>query len=280
MQLDASTSTLPSNAVSSAIFDVDFVRDQLNNAVSTLVRWHITEGQKVWDVLFAFESDILIREPEGTTLPSAESLAHLRQVYLDRLAEPSTLLSSTFQSFSTFTTTYSPESYEAELVGAQSIYSASTNLVSERDQQEDNLKTSGESIEAYKAYLAWEKEVKRPDWALTRTLYERALAKHGEEPSLWQDYIEFTVRTVDFRRTCVATSDSLSNCLQNKNVKAPAARDGLSPPNSEDLVALCNRAVRSVPSSGEVAALCIRTLESSVDIEQAALFSEGSCQAS
>lgn len=151
------------------------------------------QGDKVWSVLREFEADQLLRQT------SPEAIERVKAMYLQRLAEPHLSLSDTHQLYSTFISTFAADQdYEANMVASQQIYNKTRKLVDQRERYEDGLLSAKFSSNAYKTYLAWELEVKRPNFHLVRDLFERALQAHSRDVELWQGYGEFLVRSRRF----------------------------------------------------------------------------------
>ena len=149
-----------------------------------------SQGDKVWKILRDFEVDQLQRQK------SPEAIELVKAMYLQRLAEPHLTLSDTHQLYSTFISTFAADQdYEANMVASQQIYNKTRKLVDQRERYEDGLASANFSSEAYKTYLAWELEVKRPNSYLVRSLFERALQTHSSDVELWQSYGEFLVRS-------------------------------------------------------------------------------------
>lgn len=55
-------------------------------------------------------------------------------------------------------------------------------------------KAAGYSAQAYIDYVAWEREVKRPDTPLVKGIFERAVRDHPTNIEVWEAYLEFLVR--------------------------------------------------------------------------------------
>lgn len=55
-------------------------------------------------------------------------------------------------------------------------------------------KAAGHSAQAYLDYVAWEREVKRPDTPLVKGIFERAVKDHPSDIEVWEAYLEFLVR--------------------------------------------------------------------------------------
>lgn len=153
------------------------------------MRLYCSQGDKVWRILRDFEIDQLRRQR------SPEAIELVKAMYLQRLAEPHLTLSDTHQLYSTFISTFAADQdYEANMVASQQIYNKTRKLVDQRERYEDGLASARFSSDAYKTYLAWELEVKRPNFHLVRNLFERALQAHASDVELWQSYSEFLVR--------------------------------------------------------------------------------------
>lgn len=92
---------------------------------------------------------------------------------------------------------------------------------------------------AYVEYIAWEREVKRPDIALVQHLCERAVKAYPENVALWDTYLEFA-----------ATLPKKSSTL---------------------LLKVAERAVKNVPGAGGLWAAYFRAVEKvgteGVDVE-------------
>jgi hypothetical protein len=79
------------------------------------------------------------------------------------------------------------------MVEAQTVYSKAKAIAELRMPEEDKLERSRFSQVAYKRYLAWEQEVKKPDVALVRTLFERAVKRCYYDTELWHGFIALMV---------------------------------------------------------------------------------------
>jgi hypothetical protein len=117
----------------------------------------------------------------------------MHQFYLKRLSEPHLQILDTHQMFSRFVSTHLAEDYEGSMVAAQKILNGSQKLVGPRESKEDQLAKSKYNSQAFGYYIEWELQVKHPHVGLVRTLYERAIAMHPHESSLWTGYADFLV---------------------------------------------------------------------------------------
>ena len=137
------------------------------------------------------------------------------------------------------------------------MYSKAKAIAELRIPEEDKLERARFSQAAYKRYLAWELEVKKPDFSLVRNLYERAVKRCYYDAELWSDYIGFLVRLT---RSSDWTKSLLSRSVQLKASKRTQSGAASASVQSEDVVDVCQRAARNVPTSGELAATAIRAL--------------------
>ncbi|KAI8818501.1 uncharacterized protein EV422DRAFT_537284 [Fimicolochytrium jonesii] len=145
---------------------------------------HFTESATVWNTYRDFEAQLLDQ------LKSDEQRDRLRQMYLRRLQQPHAQLEETFSAYSTFESTWDAANYEAQLVAANALVAATRLLLNAREPYENALKASGGSVEDYLRYIEFEKQKKQgTDQFRIRTLYERALATHCLDATLWDAYI-------------------------------------------------------------------------------------------
>lgn len=112
---------------------------------------------------------------------------------MQRLAEPHVHFNLAHEAFSRFISKYAESTYETSMVEAREVYSKPKAAAEVRIPEEDKLEKAKFSAPAYKRYLAWEQEVKKPDTALVRVLYERALKRCYYDVELWQDFLAFLV---------------------------------------------------------------------------------------
>lgn len=95
-------------------------------------------------------------------------------------------------------------------------------------------KAAGYSAQAYLDYVAWEREVKRPDTPLVKGIFERAVKDHPNDIEVWEAYLEFLVRR--------------SSLLSKPNVHLARAQHKI-PEKESNLREVAEKAVRNLPSS-------------------------------
>ncbi|KAJ1924290.1 Splicing factor [Tieghemiomyces parasiticus] len=217
---------------------LDFVRDALAAGTLDLARartvctaaeratvGHYSAGHLVFSA---------VRDLEQAHLESLTDLeavraqvVHLDALYLARLARPSAHLSDLFTDYSTFVSNYRPADYATALPEANRIYSRAMEQGRKREAFEAQLVATGDHLSVYHKYVyALRRHPAGTHPGEVRTLYERALAVHFLNPSLWQV------------------------CLDHE-----LAAD---PPATDDAATLCDRAVRNCPWSGALWATYLR----------------------
>ncbi|GAA6026461.1 hypothetical protein JCM8202_005309 [Rhodotorula sphaerocarpa] len=166
------------------VFSLEEVRE-LREEVLAAGGSHLTESSALWKAWRDFEMDLLKLD----TTP--EQLLVVEQLYLARLKVPHIDIAETFSAYSTFVSTFDNDNYSKSLPAANKIYSPTAAKADERYPEEEKLKAAGRTAQAYLDYVAWEREVKRPDTALVKQLFERAIRHHPEDLNLWESYLEF-----------------------------------------------------------------------------------------
>ncbi|KAF9220989.1 hypothetical protein BS17DRAFT_786300 [Gyrodon lividus] len=207
---------------------------------------HLTMSRYLWELQRDWELEMIEAAPKAETLTLIE---HVEALHLTRLQQPHAGHEDTYQSYSSFTTSYKPATeYESLLLSASKIRSRAVKAYERREPCELALT----SLDAYMLYIASERRGKIPDVFVITGLYERAIAEaakhrfageHGAEQALRM----FWVGYLDFLRAQGTDEDAMVHTLR--------------------------RATRSVPGSGEVWARYIRHLErtGSVDSEDASM---------
>ncbi|GAA5875208.1 hypothetical protein JCM3774_004169 [Rhodotorula dairenensis] len=166
------------------VFSVEEVRE-IREETLKIGGTHLAESSNLWKIWRDFETDLL----KIDTTP--DQLLVVEELYLARLKIPHLDIAETFSTYSTFVTTFDNDNYDTSLPAANKIYSASVKKSDERYAEEEKLKAARNSVQAYLDYIAWEREVKRPDVALVKQLFERAIKDHPRELELWESYMEF-----------------------------------------------------------------------------------------
>ena len=201
---------LNQDPIAAGVFTAEFVREELGQAVSPIVRHHLPEvhyswrplsmiceilslssqSQKVWQVLHDFELDQLRRSDQNS------SIHRMQAIYSERLAEPHMALSATHQLYSTFVSNYLSQAYEPNMLSIQKVYNLTKAVLDIREPKEELLRRSLNSLEAFTMYIEWEREVRQPDVRLVQTLFERALQVHCHDTAMWLSYMEYLVSCV------------------------------------------------------------------------------------
>lgn len=157
-------------------------------------------------------------------------------------------MDQTFSAYSTFVTTYmasSETAYEEELMAANAIYGPAKTLWDFRETKELELAAAGFTAEAYIQYATWERTGKKAaqlNPLHARNLYERAVAAHRSDYSVWEAYQDF------WRDLVWASSSEHDDDLSEEEMLAA-------------LLAVAERSTRHVPFVGESWAALMRTQE-------------------
>ncbi|KAG8214448.1 hypothetical protein J3R82DRAFT_9471 [Butyriboletus roseoflavus] len=214
-------------------FSTAWTREAISEVVSKGTG-HLTKSRYLWELQRDWELE-MIEAASPTDRP--ELIQHVEELHLARLQQPHAGHEDTYQSYSSFTTTYKPATeYESLLVAASKLRSRAVKVYERRERSELSLT----SLEAYMHYLAAERKGKTPDGFIVRGLYERSIAEVAKRRFAGEGSAEQTLRTlwlgyVDFMRGQGIDEGDLTHIIQ--------------------------RATRSVPGSGEVWARYIRHLE-------------------
>ncbi|KAG0211431.1 Splicing factor [Mortierella sp. GBA30] len=148
---------------------------------------HIPQSHIIWNAWMDFE----LQQLANQTPAGSEDIKRVKTMYLERIAVPHTEQESTFSGLSSFISQYNSKDYEKSMVESSKIMSNTRKLLSEREQFEQELVTTNNSLEAFMNYLDFELYPTRKVFARVRTLFERALSAHCLVPALWNDYISF-----------------------------------------------------------------------------------------
>ncbi|KAJ4001680.1 hypothetical protein F5050DRAFT_1708044 [Lentinula boryana] len=207
------------------LFSTEWTRAAIREIVNKGIG-HITESHLLWDPLRDWELEIL----ESSASEKQSLIDHMEAFFLERLGQPHARADNTFQAYSSFTTNYKPANqYESLLVSASKVKSRSTKAVERRDQYENALSRSQNSLEAFAHYIAYERRAKYPDLAMTSSIYERAISEAAKRKYLGELGAEEALRAFWMGY-------------------------------SDVLIDLFKRATRSVPECGEIWARYIRCI--------------------
>ncbi|KAJ3160133.1 RNA-binding protein 4F [Geranomyces michiganensis] len=172
----------------------DDVRGIFENADEAL-GLHYTDGAKVWGAYRDFEV-ALCKRWDG--LARGEQVEHIRDMYLKRLQVPHAQLSDTLAEYSAFEKVFEPAKSEERMKQIKKTLTKTEKICHEYEPYEEALVSSGHALTAYLNYLGMEKlPSKGENAARIRILYERAIARHSLDSTLWDAYITDMMAMVD-----------------------------------------------------------------------------------
>ena len=157
----------------------------------------INDSHLVWDRY----TEILLQDLEHS--PTREGVAIIKSHFLDRIRTPHATWDQTFQSFSTFVSTYDNASYEETMVAAnkQGVDARSKHAL--RETWEFKLQRAVEARDrnaewtGYTEYLDWElshnRNKKVYSHELINALYQRAILRFPNDTDFWEDYLMFLI---------------------------------------------------------------------------------------
>ncbi|BGP52072.1 Splicing factor [Rhodotorula kratochvilovae] len=203
------------------VFSLEEVRG-ICDEVLRIAGPHIAESSKVWTLWRDFEVDLLELDP------SPDQLLQVDELYRARLKVPHLDIAETFSAYSSFVTAFDNENYDKSLPAANKIYSGPAKKADDRYAEEEKLKAAGYTAQAYLDYVAWEREVKRPDTPLVKGIFERAVKDHPTNLDVWEEYLSFLNKI---------------------------------PPQEANLREVAEKAVRNLPSSVSLWAAAMRAVE-------------------
>ncbi|KAI9849970.1 MAG: Splicing factor [Thelocarpon superellum] len=181
------------------IFGWETVIDLFSRAAHATA-WHIADSHLVWDRYLALLTHDLTQDR------SQPKILLLRRLFFERLQTPHATWDTTFQSFSTFITTWDNAAYESTMVDANTSAAEVKALYAAREGLEARLQAAkADSPDAasptefglWLEYLDWEvsqlSKKKGGSRALCNALYERATLRLETNARLWEDYVFFAV---------------------------------------------------------------------------------------
>ncbi|KAF9571168.1 RNA-binding protein 4F [Mortierella alpina] len=183
---------------------------------------HIPESHTIWNCWRDFELQLMADQ----TPAAPEDVQRVKTMYQERIAIPHADQESTFSSLSSFISEHDNTDYENTMVQNNKIMSNTRKLLSERETFEQDLISTGNSLEAFMSYLEFESNPARRLFARLRTLFERAVAVHCLVPVVWNDYASFL----------------MSSNPRNKQYDL----------NPSEVLSIAGRSVRNCPWSGDL----------------------------
>ena len=163
-------------------------------------RYRIHDSHLVWDRYTDFLLQDLAKEP------TSDGVLALTRHFMDRLLIPHSTWDDTFQTFSTFTSTYDNRNYEETMVTANKFDADAKNKYSNREAMELRLRGAMEAGDksaewtVYTEYLEWElsqsRKKKSFSFELINSLYQRANIRFPSDTNFWEDHLSFLVDEV------------------------------------------------------------------------------------
>ena len=160
-------------------------------------KFRIPDSHLVWDRY----TEVLLQDLAQA--PTSDSVLALTRHFMDRLQVPHTTWEHTFQTFSTFTSTYDNVNYEDTMVVANQLGADAKNKYANREVMEVRLQRAVENGDkdaewtVYAEYLDWELSQNRKrkafSFELVNALYQRANIRFPADTSFWEDYLAFLV---------------------------------------------------------------------------------------
>ncbi|KAJ6166994.1 hypothetical protein N7470_002441 [Penicillium chermesinum] len=160
-------------------------------------RWRINNSHLVWDRYLNLLTQDVARAP------SQEKIEHLKGLFDSRLQTPHATWDQTFQSFSSFISTYYESKYEGIMAATVDQSAKAKNLYASREDFERRLseaEASGDrtlEYPIYAEYIDW--EVNRPRQGrraefhieLANAIFQRAVLRFPTDVTLWEDHVMF-----------------------------------------------------------------------------------------
>ncbi|KAJ1311024.1 hypothetical protein OPQ81_009530 [Rhizoctonia solani] len=232
---------------------------------------HITKCSGLWDKWIAWEM-----EHFSGSSRTPEDITRMQATLLSRLHTPHSGLDNALQEYSTFVSTYLPDSsYEELLVAASKARSEPQKKFGWRERWEMSIQQAQESPATYAQYIDY--EWRRPDPAFLVPLYERAIAATaarrmepgGEETlqSFWAGLYKAVQKSAEMRARAMHIKRSKKK--RDEDMDEEVIED------LEDIQAqaalVLKRAIRSVPFSSSIWASHILNAGASATSDAAAI---------
>lgn len=180
-------------AIGKEIFTTELLMDTLQRGAE-YVKYNLADSHQVWDRYLQLLQEDVERQP------NQEKVRRLGSVLNDRLNQPHATWADTFSKFSTFTSRYNQENYEAimEYTASQTAHIKKTYAL--REEFEFNILKASQAGDldaeyyAFTRYLKWEKKtIGVSSFPIVNGLFERATLRFPVDASLWEDHVEFLI---------------------------------------------------------------------------------------
>ncbi|MCJ1435426.1 Splicing factor [Xylographa pallens] len=160
-------------------------------------KFQINDSHLIWDRYM----DLLLQDLSQSQL--REQVASIKQQFIARLQTPHATWDQTFQTFSTFMSTYDNALYEATMVAVNRQSASAKQKYEAREIFELRLRRAIDNADksaewsATIEYLDWERSQSRrtkiSSFEPANSLYQRAILRFSTDTSLWEDYSMFLV---------------------------------------------------------------------------------------
>ncbi|KAI9800664.1 MAG: hypothetical protein M1825_003986 [Sarcosagium campestre] len=187
--------------------------------------WRINDSHVVWDRY----AELLLKYVEVYRTPM--DISQLRTKFEERLRVPHSTWAETFQTFSTFITTYDNASYESTMVNANKRSASAKAGFEAREMLELELakaiseRNSDLEWTLMAKYLEWElnqlkkkrsaSELRNEQIALCCALYERALLRFPADSNFWEDYVLFLIEKVNVGPNAISPLPALHRAARH-----------------------------------------------------------------
>ena len=157
--------------------------------------WRMNDSQLLWDPY----TELLLQELASS--PLQEAIVGTQHHFANRLQIPHSTWAQTFQTYSTFVSTYDNSNYEATMVTTSALGKDAKSKFDMRDLKESNIvraEQNGDQEAEYQAfteYIDYELGLSRKrndfNFDMANALYERATVRFPARTELWEAYIMF-----------------------------------------------------------------------------------------
>ena len=192
VEAETQTWTEEERVVGAELFGWDVVLDVWQRAARA-TQWRLNDSHLLWDRYAA----ILLEELAQS--PNEQKIEQLKALFFERLQIPHDTWDQTFQTFSTFVTTYGDKAtYEETMVNTNKRAAQAKSLYDAREMYEMSVQKAVDSKDpvaewaAVSKYLEWEVSQmgkQKGAFALCNALYERAVLRFASDAKLWEDYV-------------------------------------------------------------------------------------------
>ncbi|KAK2797428.1 Splicing factor [Onygenales sp. PD_10] len=160
--------------------------------------WRINDSHLVWDRFL----DLMVQDVGNQ--PSQQKLAHVNDLFVNRLQVPHMNWDNTFQMYSNFISRYYNHKYEEVMVEMTKQAAEAKALWNAREVRETEIRRAvetGDSATEWNLFVAYiqseQAQPRRKDhftfFNLISALYQRAVLRFPTDVSFWEEYVMFLV---------------------------------------------------------------------------------------